>query len=154
MLRGSAGRLDHRRSLAGLVLLAALSSCGGNNPVQVRVGAAPPVLPAVSIGANPTSISSGGSSPLIWSSTDATSCTASGAWSGSKATSGSEGTGTLAASSSFSITCTGPGGSASATASVVVTGSPPPPVPTVSLTANPISVASGGPSTPALSSTR
>ena len=39
-------------------------------------------VPTVTISANPTSVTSGGSSTLTWSSTNATSCTASGGWSG------------------------------------------------------------------------
>jgi hypothetical protein len=63
--------------------------------------------PTVSLGASPTSVSSGGSSTLTWSSTNATSCTAGGGWSGSKATSGTASTGALSASSSYNLTCTG-----------------------------------------------
>ena len=44
--------------------------------------------PTVNLSANPTTITSGGSSTLTWSSTNATSCTGSGSWSGSKSTSG------------------------------------------------------------------
>jgi hypothetical protein len=75
----------------------------------------------VSLAANPTSVTGGGASTLTWSSTNATSCTASGAWSGTKATSGSQSTGALTASSDFILTCTGAGGSASASATVTVT---------------------------------
>ena len=49
------------------------------------------------------------SSNLTWSSAEATSCTASGAWSGSRPTSGSASTGSLTnANNSFTLTCTGP----------------------------------------------
>src|SRR3954469_699196 len=74
----------------------------------------------VSLTANPTSVTSGGASTLTWSSTNATSCTASGDWSGAKATSGSQSTGALTASGNFTLTCTGAGGSASASATVTV----------------------------------
>jgi chitodextrinase len=77
-------------------------------------------LPTVSLSTNPTSVASGEASTLTWSSTSATSCTASGDWSGTRATSGSESTGPLTASSSYSINCTGTGGSASASATVTV----------------------------------
>ena len=40
------------------------------------------LLVLVSLTANPSTIASGGSSTLTWSSTNATSCTASGGWSG------------------------------------------------------------------------
>src|SRR6185503_5082231 len=107
----------------------------------VTVTAAPP-LPTVSLAANPTSVMSGGASILSWSSTNATSCTASGAWSGTKATSGSQSTGALTASTDFILTCTGTGGSASVSTRVTLTS--PSPVPTVSLAADPTSVTSGG----------
>ena len=112
------------------------------------------VSPTVSISANPTSVASGGSSMLTWSSTNATSCVASGAWSGAVAISGNQSVGPLTASSTYSLTCTGAGGSTSASATVAVSGAPPPPpAPTVSLTANPSSVASGGSSMLTWSST-
>ena len=86
--------------------------------------AAAPVTPAptVSLSANPTSITSGGSSTLTWTSTNATSCTASGAWSGSKATAGSQASGTLTSSSTFTLNCTGAGGSSGDSATITVTG--------------------------------
>ena len=82
---------------------------------------------------------------LTWSATNATSCTASGAWSGAKATSGSQSTGALKANATYSLTCTGSGGSATQSATVSVTS--PTPAPTVSLAASPSSIASGGSST-------
>ena len=57
---------------------------------------------------------------MTWSSVDATSCEASGAWSGTKPTSGSASTGTLTApDNTFNLACVGSGGST--TRSVVVT---------------------------------
>jgi hypothetical protein len=107
--------------------------------------------PTVTIGANPTTVANGASSALSWSSTDATSCTASGAWSGAMATSGAQSTGALttAGSSTFTLTCTGAGGSG--TKSVTVTVLPPPP--TVTFSASPIAIASGASSTLTWSST-
>ncbi len=55
---------------------------------------------------------------LNWSGTNITSCTASGAWSGSKSTSGSEGTGNITSDTTFTLQCSGPGGSV--TESVIV----------------------------------
>ncbi len=72
--------------------------------------------PTVDIKANgsdgPITIDYNTSASLSWTSTNATSCTASGDWSGSKATSGSEGTGSLTGSKTYTITCTGTGGTA------------------------------------------
>jgi hypothetical protein len=55
---------------------------------------------------------------LTWSSTNATACTASGGWSGSLATSGSESTGPLSQPTAYTLTCTGAGGSATTTTTV------------------------------------
>ena len=59
------------------------------------------------------------SANLSWTSTNANSCYASGDWSGTKSTSGSESTGNLTSSRTYTITCTGTGGS-SASDSVTV----------------------------------
>ena len=48
----------------------------------------PTPAPTVTISANPTNITSGNVSTVTWSSTNATSCTAAGGWTGTKATSG------------------------------------------------------------------
>ena len=112
----------------------------------------PPPVPTVTLTANPTSVNSGSSSTLTWSSTNATGCAASGAWSGNQAVSGSQSTGALSSNSTYTLTCTGAGGSANASATVTVN-APPPPVPTVTLTANPTSVSSGSSSTLTWSST-
>lgn len=76
--------------------------------------------PTVSLSASPTSVAVGGSSTLSWSTSNATDCTASGAWAGSKALSGSQSTGTLGSSQTFTLTCNGAGGSTSATVLVLV----------------------------------
>jgi Concanavalin A-like lectin/glucanases superfamily len=98
--------------------------------------------PTVSLSANPTSAPSGSSSTLIWSSTNATSCTASGAWTGTKATSGSWSTGALSSTRTYTLTCTGAGGSASKSVTVTIASGVP--APSLSLSASPTSVASGG----------
>jgi hypothetical protein len=83
----------------------------------------PPPAPTVALSASPTSVTSGQSSTLTWSSTNATACTASGAWSGSEPTSGSVSTGALNQNSTYSLSCTGSGGTATASATVTVTAS-------------------------------
>lgn len=60
----------------------------------------------------PCTIPSGSASNLSWTSTNATTCNASLAWSGAKTVSGSQTTGALFSSQTYVITCTGPGGSA------------------------------------------
>jgi len=99
----------------------------GQSPMQFGVGAYltnSPTTPTVTLTANPTSITAGSFTTLSWASTNAISCSASGAWDGTKAVSGSE---TLApsATSLYSLTCTGTGGSASASATVTVSNPPP-----------------------------
>lgn len=118
-------------------------------------GPAPAAAPTVRISAAteyPSCIDSGQPTTLDWSSTDATSCTASGSWSGPVAPSGSEaihpGAASSAAYSTFEyvLNCAGSGGSASAATTVCVVppnGSTPPPPPTVSLALTPASISLG-----------
>ena len=157
-------------NLLGLVLLLVmLSSCGsetegaqesaqnGQSQSSQSQTSGPPALPAppqVSLSATPTSVANGGSSTLNWFSANATSCLASGAWSGPRAIAGSQSTGALTATKSYTLTCSGARDSASASATVTVVGAPPPPpAPLLSLAANPASVTSGGAATLTWSST-
>ncbi len=89
--------------------------------VTVTSSAAPPTAPTVTIHASPSSLSSGGSSTLTWSSQNVTSCTASDAWSGNQALSGSQSTAALTANATYTLTCTGAGGSAAQSVTVTVT---------------------------------
>src|SRR5262249_13459584 len=57
---------------------------------------------------------------LTWSATNATSCTASGGWSGTKATSGSQSVGPLTQDTTYSLTCSGNGANAVAMTSVTL----------------------------------
>jgi hypothetical protein len=81
----------------------------------------PSPAPTVSLSANSVAIPSGTSATLNWSSTDATSCTAGGGWSGTRPTSGSATVGPLTAQTTFSLTCSGAGGNAMTMMSVSVT---------------------------------
>jgi hypothetical protein len=92
----------------------------GYGAVTIAVANSNPA-PTVTLTANPTSVTTGGSSTLTWSSTNATSCTASNGWTGAKATSGTQSTGGLSANTQFTLMCTGTGGSATANAAVTVT---------------------------------
>lgn len=73
--------------------------------------------PSVDIKANsqdgPITIDSGSSTNLSWTTSNASTCTASGDWSGNKGTSGSQSTGNLNSSKTYTLTCQGNGGSAS-----------------------------------------
>ena len=77
----------------------------------------PTNLPTITFSASPTSISAGSSSTLTWTTTNATSCTASNGWTGAKATSGTQSVSPIT-STTYTITCGGIGGSI--TQSVVV----------------------------------
>lgn len=107
------------------------------------VTAAP--LPTMSLTADPTSVMYLGTSTLTWSSSNAISCTASGAWSGDRGTSGSEITAQLSVDSTFNLSCANADG-ATASASVAVTVAPVP-VPMVDVTANPLEVPLNGSTT-------
>lgn len=85
----------------------------------LKVSQSPP-RPTITFSTSPASITSGERTTLQWTATNATSCTASGGWTGPKAASGSEQSAALNTNASFDLSCTGPGGSASATASVAV----------------------------------
>jgi mannan endo-1,4-beta-mannosidase len=80
---------------------------------------------SASLSASPTSVASGDSSTLIWSSTNAAACTASGGWAGSLATSGSQSMDAITATKTYALTCTGSGGSATQSATVSVTSGAP-----------------------------
>lgn len=79
-----------------------------------------PPPPVVSITANPVSVQSGESATLSWTATGATSCVASGGWTGAKATTGTQSVGPLTVESTFTLVCTGSGGSSSAATTVTI----------------------------------
>lgn len=69
-----------------------------------------PPAPTVTLTATPTSVAVGTSTGLTWTSQGATSCSASsnpaGAWSGTKATSGTEGSAAITGATTFTLRCT------------------------------------------------
>jgi probable HAF family extracellular repeat protein len=90
-----------------------------SNEVSAKPEAGPP--PAVSLAVKPLTITVGASATLSWSSKNATSCSASGAWSGKLALRGSKKvTPTAKGSYSYTLTCSGIGGSASKSATLRV----------------------------------
>ena len=112
--------------------------------------AASPAAPTVNLSANPTSIQTGGSTTVAWSSTNTTSCVASGAWSGSQPLSGQT-TISPPSTATYTLTCSGAGGSTAKSVTVSVAAASP--APTVSLSADPTSIQAGGSATIAWSST-
>ena len=145
---------SHRaRGIAALTvcssLMVALGGCGGDGNSQATTAGtsleqSTAAAPEVSLSATHGTVSSGAASTLSWSSTNASSCTASGGWSGSEPTSGSVSTGALSASTTYTLACSGPGGNASQSVTVNVSA---PANPTVSLSATPGTVSSGSAST-------
>ena len=99
----------------------------------------PPAAPTVTLAASPTSITAGQSSSITWSSTNATACTASGAWTGARGTAGSAVV-TPSASGTYTLACTGAGGTASQSVAITVASAPPPPPPPAGFTEGMVSL--------------
>ena len=95
--------------------------------------------PTATLSASPIVINNGKSSTLIWSSTNADSCTSAGGFETGNATSGHVSTGPLTSTQNYQITCTGPGGSTDSTIVTIKVI-----FPTVSISAVPDRVAVGG----------
>jgi trimeric autotransporter adhesin len=93
--------------------------------------------PGLSFTTSATAIPVGGSAALTWSTTNATECTASSAWSGSKGPSGSE-TVNPSGSGTYTISCTGPGGTVKRSIAISVVQPP-----TLTLGASPPSIDRG-----------
>lgn len=90
-----------------------LAACGGS-------GSSTPA-PTVKMSFSQPKVAVGASSTLTWSSTNATSCVASGAWSGAQITSGSAvEAANVGGAETFTLTCSGPGGQTSQSATLAV----------------------------------
>lgn len=111
------------------------SGAGGSGSQQVAVTGS---LPTLALTSDSDIVAAGGAVTLTWSSSDASACTASDGWSGSKPTAGSESLAIPAIDAyDFSLTCSD--GSNSVTQTVTVNGS----APVVSLTVFPSTVVAG-----------
>jgi len=86
-----------------------------------------PTLPTVTLSATPTAVSAGQSVQVSWNSSNATSCSASGAaaFSGNVPLSSTGTAVAITATSTLTITCTGPGGSATSPPVTVTATTPP-----------------------------
>ena len=88
-------------------------SCNGRGGTTVQgvtvTVQAPAPAPDLTFRADPLTVVFGGNTTLTWSSTDATTCTASGLWSGSKPPSGTEtlSLGAAIGKASFTLACSG-----------------------------------------------
>ena len=118
--------------------LACQNGNGDSANDSIRINVRIPV-PTVTLKANNTdtriTINSGESATLSWTSTNTTSCTASGAWSGSKSASGTESTGALTSSKTYTLACQNSAGTR-VTDSVAVNIRNAVPAPTVTLKVN------------------
>lgn len=104
-----------------LFLLSFLVACGGGGGGGGGDSTPSTPAPSVTFSASATDVLLNTATTLTWSSSNATSCTASGTWSGSKGTSGSEDvTITNPGSNTFTLACSGAGGTT--TRSLTVTG--------------------------------
>ena len=105
--------------------------------------------PTVTLSVAPTPIELGQSATLTWSSTLASGCTASNAWSGARALNGSTNVSPVAGGSyTYTLTCSGPGGSTSRSATLVVN------APTLSISLTPSTITDGQSATLNWSTTR
>jgi hypothetical protein len=135
----SSGRAFSNRFLSGFVALSAglvLTACGGgggggSSAPSGGTGSTTPTQPttptnpvaSAKLTASAASVTAGQPVTLTWISADtgAANCTASGDWTGTKATSGSEAVTTKAATSAYTATYTLTCGSATSSATVSVT---------------------------------
>lgn len=108
------------KRLLGLLVLSGvlLDACGGGGGGG---GTPPPPAPTVTISVDPAKVPLGQSATVTWSSTEATSCTASNAWTGAQATSGSAlVTPTSGGQFNYTLACSGVGGTGSDSVTLVV----------------------------------
>ena len=97
------------------------SSCMPKFTVQVVASSGSSgSAPVVNLTASPSSVANGETAALNWSATKATSCSASGGWSGSQALSGTKVIGPNTTTTTYTISCTGAGGSTQKSATVAV----------------------------------
>ncbi|GEM_PF-7050120 len=120
-------------------------NCSGSygsvsDSVTVNVGQQPQILPSVTLTANPAIINVGNSSVLNWYSQNANYCNASGGWSGTKLTSGSE-TVSPSVSTNYTINCYNNSGQASSFTTIYVNGQQT--FPTVNISVNPNYIQNG-----------
>jgi hypothetical protein len=109
--------MDSRNFVVMASAVAFLVGCGGGGSSSSSTTTAPTVTFSLS----QFKVALGSPATLTWSSTDSTTCTASGAWSGAHAASGtSVQTPTSSGSAIYTLTCTGAGGVASKSLALVV----------------------------------
>jgi Abnormal spindle-like microcephaly-assoc'd, ASPM-SPD-2-Hydin len=107
------------RACVGCTAVLLFTACGG--------GSSSPPPPTVSINVAPSGIPAGQPATLTWSSTNASTCSASGAWTGSQPTSGSLAVSQPAPGTyTYTLSCDASAGSSAAMASAALTVMPAP----------------------------
>lgn len=130
-------------AVASFLALIASFACGGGSGSNGNSNSPPAAAPTITFSAKPSSVQSGASAILSWSTSNATSVSIGGM--GSFAANGSAKV-SPTTTTTYTATATGPGGKANASAEVTVTNSAPPP-PTIVFNANPNSIEQGASST-------
>lgn len=125
------------------------SNRAGSGTATVTVPVSQPVAPVVLLSASPATILTGASTTLSWSALSASSCEASGGWTGPRSApldgnNRTETVGPLSADTAFTLTCTNPFAGAQATTTVRVVVAFPP---EVHISANPAYITAGSSST-------
>ncbi len=108
--KGTSGSEDSAPLTADIQFTMTCTGPGGTVTQNVQVTVSAPPAPTLSFSANPQSVLQNDSTSLSWSASDATSCVASGGWTGNKGLTGNEDSGPLSVDTQFTLTCTGPGG--------------------------------------------
>jgi uncharacterized protein (TIGR03118 family) len=112
-----------RLAIGACVFAVLFSGCSGYGGRGNNGGAAP--APTVTLSVAPNSIVLGQSATLTWSSTNASNCIASGAWTGNQAASGTSAqTPTVTGPLTFTLTCTGVGAGSAAKSANLPVGAP------------------------------
>ena len=102
--------------IAALTAGASLVACGGGGGGGSQPAKPAAVAPTVDLSSSATAARAGDTITLSWTSQNATGCTASGSWSGARATSGSDAiTLTDTGTPTYILTCSGAGGTGSDT---------------------------------------
>ena len=120
-------------------VLVCTATDGRTADANVTVNVTPP--PTVTLTTPQETHAYGSSALLTWSASGATSCTASGGWTGERPVSGTETIAPLTATAAFTLTCTGPAGTGAATLTREVAA--PPGIPGISLAPTPSIILTG-----------
>jgi hypothetical protein len=122
--------LNGSETLKGLIGTATyFLSCrgpGGAASASIRVAVAPPPLPVISLSAASAVVALTAPDTLMWSTTGAINCIASGGWSGTQPLSGRFSTGPVTKQTTYTLTCYGLGGTASSSVTIGISSTLPP----------------------------